>query len=208
MPSPDPVAASALAGLRHRGVAHADRDLGLAVAEPDCHLGTGRVLADVGQRLAHHPVGGAADHRGGQRRVAFLGQLGRDADRVRLGDQRGDPGQGDVLAIFGHGPQDADQVSQLVQRLAAGRAQFLGGAPGRIVAGGDAEGARLQDHQAEPVRDDVVHLARQPGALLRPGLLGQQGALPLGPLGAVAQRLDHAVPGREVQRRAAARPRS
>ena len=38
------------------------------------------------------------------------------------------------------------------------------------------------------MRDDVVHLARQPGPFLGPGLLGEQVALPLGAFGPVPQR--------------------
>ena len=92
-----------------------------------------------------------------------------------------------ALVSFRCGPQDADQIPQLVQGLDARRPQFLGRLPGRLVGGGDAQGAGLQHHQADPVGDHVMHLTGQPGPLLRPGLFGQQVLFALGPFGPIAQ---------------------
>jgi hypothetical protein len=56
------------------------------------------------------------------------------------------------------------------------------------VGRGHLDGARLKHHEAHPVPDRVVHLPGDPGALGEHGLAGQQFALALGPLGALAQR--------------------
>jgi hypothetical protein len=121
------------------------------------------------------------------------------AHRGGLRDQRGQPGGGRRLAAVRLGAQDADQIPQLVQRLAAVRAQILGGLPGGGVGGGHPQRPGLQHHQADPVRHHVVHLTGQPGAFLRPGLLGQQVTLPLGPLRPLGECLHQPPPGLEVQ---------
>ena len=63
-----------------------------------------------------------------------------------------------------------------------------------LVADGRAERLRLDDDQADVVRDDVVQLLRDPHALLGDRALGQQLALAIEPLGALAERLDARAP--------------
>ena len=48
----------------------------------------------------------------------------------------------------------------------------------------------VQRHQRDPVREHVVHLARDARALGQPGLVGEHPLLGLGPLGPLAQRPD------------------
>jgi hypothetical protein len=158
------------------------------------------MLAHVGQGLPDDPVRGPPDQRRGEGRVTLLGQLGRRAHADRLGDQRRQAVRGRRLVAVRMRAQDPDQVAQLVQGLAAGDPQVLGGLPGRLVRGGHPQRPGLQHHQADPVGHHVVHLARQPAPFLGPGLLGEQVALALGPVGPVAQRLQQRVAGPEVQR--------
>ena len=56
-----------------------------------------------------------------------------------------------------------------------------------LVARGRAERLRLDDDQADVVGDDVVELLRDPHALLGDGALGEQLALAVEQLGALAQ---------------------
>ena len=117
---------------------------------------------------------------------------GRPASRT-LGDQRveaGEPGLGrERRALVGHLAQHAEHAPQLGERRAPGllhrperTARPLGiGVEHRLGR------LRLHHHHAEAVRDHVVHLARQAGALLghrRPGLAL---ALALEPRGALLQ---------------------
>ena len=181
-------------------VGDGELDLRLAIADPHLDARAGCVLAHVRQCLADDPVHRACDHRRGQRGVTFLGEPGRDADGCRLGGQRGQACGRGVRVALGGGAQNTDQVPQLVQCLAARGAQVLGGAPGGLVLRGDAQRPGLQHHQADAVRHHVVHLTCQAGALVRPGLLGEQVALTLGPLGAFGEGPHHRVAGAEVQR--------
>lgn len=160
------------------------------------------MLAGVGQRLLDDPEGGAPDGGRGGRRVAVLGQLDRDADRRRVGDERGQVGQwlghrgGRPLGIAA---EQADHVAELFEGLAAGAAQLLGGGAGRLVRRPDPQRPRLQHHQRHPVRDDVVHLGGEPGPFLRAGPLGQQVPLPFGALRPVGERLHGAAARGGVQ---------
>ena len=94
-----------------RGVPHADPDLRFVVADLDGDLGAGRVLAYVRQRLADNPVHRAADHGGGELRVALLGQFGGSADGGRLGDQFGQGRGRGRLVVLGCRAEDADQIA-------------------------------------------------------------------------------------------------
>ena len=53
----------------------------------------------------------------------------------------------------------------------------------------------VQGHHRQAVGEDVVHLAGDPGALGRPGRLGPQRRLGLGPLGPLDQRVEQLVAG-------------
>ena len=77
-----------------------------------------------------------------------------------------------------------------------------------LVAGGRAERLRLDDDQADVVRDDVVELLRDPHALLGDRALGEQLALAVEPLGALAQRVDARAPAADVEAEAGGRPRT
>jgi len=123
------------------------------------------VLADVGQGLTHDAVHGAPDHRRGQGRVAVLDELGRRPHRGRLRDQRGEIWRRRRLVLVGRRvfwsrPQDADQVPQFVQRLAARGPQFLGGLPGRLVDGRGPGHGRHVERPRELAVDQVTRPAQ------------------------------------------------
>ena len=85
------------------------------------------------------------------------------------------------LAVAG----GADSLAQAAERACRG----LG-----ILLGGVATAVGLRDDDRERVRDDVVHLARDPGPLGRRRQLGLVVALDLEALGPVAQRGDRLAP--------------
>ena len=100
-------------------------------------------------------------------------QLDRQAGLLRALDERADPGHRrlrgaravlDLLVAV----QDAEQAPHLRERLAAGALDLRGG--GHRALGVALEdpprAARLHDHHADAVGDDVVHLAREPAALV------------------------------------------
>jgi hypothetical protein len=141
---------------RGGGVEDAQPDLRLVVADPDDHVRARRVLPHVPQRPARYPVDRPPDHGGGERGVALLDELGGSADGRRFADQLGQARDRQGLVILGRRPQNADQVTQLIQGLDIRGTEFLRRLPGGLVGRGDAERPRLQHHQAYPVRHDVV----------------------------------------------------
>ena len=70
--------------------------------------------------------------------------------------------------------QDAEQRPHLGERLAPGALDQLGGRDraGRIALQDPARAAGLHDHHRDGVRDDVVHLTRDPAALVGDRALG------------------------------------
>ena len=80
----------------------------------------------------------------------------------------------------GSGPrvlsQDADHAAQLLECLAGGRAQQLGGLAHRLdgKVGADLQRAGVQRDQGDSVREHVVHLACDPGALRHARPVGVQ----------------------------------
>ena len=87
----------------------------------------------------------------------------------------------------------------LGHRLAAEVGDPRGGLGHAVVGDGRAERLRLDDDQADVVRDDVVELLRDAHALLGDGPLGQQLALAVEALGALAQRLHARAPAADVE---------
>jgi hypothetical protein len=148
---------------------HGDRDAG-----PGVRPG---VLAHVGQRLLHDPVRRQPD--GGRHGPVDavehdLDVTGQQVGQVDEPRQRGAPGR---LV----GAQEPEQLAHVGERLPPG-----GGDPGERVGGdlgvlgrGVAGAVGLHDDDREPVRDDVVHLPGDPGALVggrqRDPLLGVAG---------------------------------
>ena len=136
------------------------------------HLGVAAgVLERVGQRLLHDAVGGEVDAGRQLARLAVDVQLDRQPGRAGALDQRAELVQrrlrrerGGLLA----GVQHAEQVAHLAQRLAAGALDQRRGLDRALrVAGEDApRAAGLDDHHRDAVGDDVVHLARDPAALV------------------------------------------
>ena len=109
----------------------------------------------------------------GQARSADL--VGERVETVESGLR----GELEVVAVAAH---RAEQAAHLGERAAAGaldaveRLRVLGQLAGQLVA----DGADLEHHHAHRVRDDVVQLARDPGALLGHGDACRRVALALG----------------------------
>ena len=174
-------------------------------AEPHLGAGTGTgVLEHVGERLLDDAVREQVDAGRKLPRQPIRGQRDVQARPAGLLDEPGEvreAGLGAQPVEAGLRSQDPEQVAQLVQRLASGllhRRHRPQGALG--VLGGDGLGrARLHRHEAHPVGDHVVQLARDAGPLLDhdPARLG--GLFPLQLGGALAAQPEPApdVPGHE-----------
>ena len=106
--------------------------------------------------------GPSTDSRAGSPALDHLLDERVELRRARLGRQR--------LAVRARlGPQDAEQAAHLGQRLAArvaDRAQ-RGGGGRRALLGARRRAVGLHDDDRQRVRDDVVQLAGDPGALER-----------------------------------------
>ena len=167
-PAPSPVAGPA--------AAVGDLQLELALAPAHAHLGGGlrRMLEHVGERLLDDPVGGEVEPGRQRPPLALLvqhhGQPGgtRALEQRVERAQRGLRRQRRLLLVR---VQHAEQPPHLGQRLAAGALDLLGRghrAPG-VALQDPPRAAGLHDHDADAVGDDVVHLARDPPALLGGG---------------------------------------
>nr|WP_233506919.1 hypothetical protein [Spongiactinospora gelatinilytica] len=95
--------------------------------------------------------------------------------------------------------QNADHLPQLGQGPPAGRPQVFGGLAHLLCGRGHAQRTGLQHHQADVVGDHVVHLARQAGAFLGPGLLDPEPLLAFGAFGPFGERGVEAALGVGVQ---------
>ena len=166
----------------------------------------GRVLARVGERLLHDPVGGPAD-RGvhGRAPSGAGGELARpcpacrDSSTSRARSSR--PGCGPSGASSSTRRRAARRPSAAARRAPAGRrsARCTASCSTRLrVGGGHLDRAGLQHHEAHPVADGVVHLAGDAGALAEHGLAGH----------AARARPRRARPARAARRAAAARVRA
>ena len=179
----------ACGGRRRRSRHHR----GVVVAQDDRGARRAGVLARVRERLLDDPVQRQLDAARQRPRRPLDAQLDRHAGALALGHEvaevadprlRREPELGGVAA------QHAEEPPELRERLAPG---VLHGAQRRHGALGIApedllRGARLHDHDAHRVRDDVVELARDPAALGGGGALDLLGALGLEPCGAVGER--------------------
>ena len=93
--------------------------------------------------------------------------------------------------------EDADHLTQLVERLVDARADDPGGAGELLGRGVRAvlECPGVGGEQREPVGEDVVHLAGDARALGRARLGHPAGLLGLGPAGLLAERFEQRLPG-------------
>ena len=171
------VAAEPLA--RRAGAAVGDLELELALAPAHVHLG-GRVvgvLERVRQPLLHDAEGGEVEPGGQRAPLALDVQLDRQAGLARALDERADArhrrlrGARVVLVVVA--VQDAEQPPHLGERLAARALDLRRGGDRalRVALEDPPRAAGLHDHHADAVRDDVVHLARDPAALVGRGAL-------------------------------------
>ena len=175
-------------------VGDADQQLVRAVPQP--HLGRcagTRVLADVGERFLHDPVhrdGQPAGHRQGRAlhcvgdAHACLAGLRHQPRYLRHLGGRAERWRGRV------GAQHAEQVAHLGHRLPSGRADLGEGLPGLFRRGVEDVPAAvgLRHHDAEIVRDHVMQLPGDPGALVRGGGTGAGVPLTLGADGPFLKR--------------------
>ena len=142
-----------------------------------------RVLAHVGERLLHDPVGGEVEAGGQLARLAALtsSATGTPAPRARStsASSCASPGCGRelvaVLLLAQHAEQPPHVARAPRRRSRGSRAAARGRARGRVERGLGRVG--LDGDHADAVGDDVVELARDPRALLGDG--GLRGALPL-----------------------------
>jgi hypothetical protein len=136
--------------------------------------GTG-VLEGVGERFLNDPKRGDV-HAGRQiERLALDGQLDRKPGRGEACQQLVDASQarlwskGQLRVVL---TQHSEQAAHLGQRLLPGALNLIERPAGLNGAGGQfaPAAARLQHHDADGVRDDVMQLPRDSRALLRNGL--------------------------------------
>ena len=147
------------------------------------------VLDRVGQRLLHDAVDGELG-AGAERARARRSTVERDrqAGGARALDERAEPVERRRCGAVGRALEHAEQD------IASRRARRCRRARMRAAACSARSGSRredapraagLHDHHADAVRDDVVHLARDPAALVGDRLL----RLALAPLGGERGRL-------------------
>jgi hypothetical protein len=130
----------------------------------------GRVAHDVDERLLDDAKGGGVDAGRQVEGVAAHVELDRQPGRAHALHERPDPLQRGLRRqreLLVAAPQDAEQAAQLPERLSAGLLdRGDGGAGARGVGRHGALGGRgLDEHDRHVVGDDVVQLARDPGAL-------------------------------------------
>jgi hypothetical protein len=164
------------------------------------------VLAGVRQALLDDPVRRAPGRRRDRGGVDV--HLGADAHtrRARLGDERGQVGERRLRAGGGRGvlvAEHPDHAAQVVERVVRAGADDRGGAGdlvgcGRGALRAELERPRVQRDEREAVGEDVVHLARDAGALVVARLLDAQLLLGLGALGPLAEREDELAAGPDV----------
>ena len=167
------------------GDAHLERVL--APLEPHLRRRAAGVLDGVGQRLLHDAVDGELGARAEEAALAADLERHGQARLARALDQLAQPVELGRRGPVGGGLEHAQEDVHLGERVGAGAADARRGLLGAPRIGGEdpAGAAGLDDHHADAVRDDVVHLARDPAALLGDRLL----RLALAPLGGERRRL-------------------
>ena len=132
------------------------------------------VLDDVGQRLLHDLVGDHVERRR-KRSWLFHADVGADSggvdslgEAIQIREARAAAKIGIGVAV--QHPDDAAEIGERVAPAVADHRQRVIRL-GRIARRDQTGGARLHDHHAHAVCDDVVEVARNPVAFLR-GRLG------------------------------------
>ncbi len=136
-----------------------------------------RVLEHVGQRFLDDAESGEIEIRGQVDRPAVSLVLHLQPAGAQPVEQQTDPGKAErcTTELVIVAPQHADDSAQVSQRVASGgrdRGQRVAGRS-RVADSHEPRGAGLDDHHAHTVRNDIMQLTRDPGALF-----GEQ---PLGP---------------------------
>jgi hypothetical protein len=173
-----------VARLRVADVGHLERDLGVAVPEPNRGVARIRCLERPFERLLDHPVGREVDARGERGLLALDLELDRQAGRPCARDEVADVGERGLRSqrqLLVVAAQHAEQVPDLGERLAAGRLDRREGALGHVglLAHEPFGGAGLADHRRDRRADHVVELPGDPRALLCDGGAGARGAVAL-----------------------------
>lgn len=188
-------------GRRRAGhlIVHGEVQLAGHVPQPDVGGGSSRVLVHIGQRLLDQPVRGALGRRVQQPGGARRGQFDPHTGRARLVDQPGQVGQGrlrrtrrGLLAFVD--PQHAEYLAQLVQRLPADLADEPDLAGVLAIRHADFQGSGVDDHQADPMGDHIMHLPGDPRPLFHTGLRRQQVLLTFEAFGLLPQVQHHRPP--------------
>jgi hypothetical protein len=183
-------------------VGHFEPDLAGQVGEAYLRRLGSRVLEDIRQRLLDHAVERELRARRQQERPPGHGQARRQASRADGRQQVIDVSEGRLRCVLGCVllAHDAEQAAHLGERGPAGVRDVAhdGHRLIRILHGriGGAVGER--DHDRKIVRDDVVHLPRDPGPLGGRGELRLVVPLALQPIGAVDKRREIEPPGTNV----------
>lgn len=159
--------------------------------EGDAHDRAGGVLGSVGQRFLDDPVAGPSDAVGRRSRHG-VGEPDVEARGAGVGHQVGEPVEGGLrrFRAAGAGAEHAEDLPQLLQRLVG----TLGDAPDQdaVLLGREVtavvEHPGLHGDQGDAVRQDVVHLARDPVAFQRPCLRRPRALLPFRALRPLPQR--------------------
>src|SRR5438128_2144945 len=166
-------AVSALVAVAPTGAVVHDRQLDVAVAVADEHLGVrrARVLERVREPFLDEPVGGQVDTGGKRYRLSLDAQLHREPGLARLHDQALELLEGRLRGERGRllgPPEDADHPPHLRERLTARLLDDKQGRAFLLLVGLQEPPDRggLHGHDADAVADDVVELARDPRALL------------------------------------------
>jgi hypothetical protein len=169
---------------------------------PHPDLGSGRVLAGVGQPFLDDPVGVPADPRRDRPQVGErVLQRQRHAGPPGLVDELRQVGQDGLrtLALLDGvavGAQHADHLPQVLGRLEGGAADDAGGAGdlGGAGLGGELQRAGVQGQQRDPVGEHVVHLPGDPFPLQSPCLLDAELLPLLGLAGPLLERAHQQAP--------------
>jgi hypothetical protein len=196
----EPVASAAVAGLRAAVVR--DLELERVLLPPDGDPGASRacVAERVRQRLLDDPIRGEVDARRQLPRLAFDLELHRKASLANGPDEHVDGAHRGLRRELGHRAllaEQADEPAHLGERLAPRRLDHLERLPFSLLIGTQeaAHRTRLNGHDGDGVRHDVVQLARDPAALLGDRAVGGRDRI----LRALHPR-DASVRGVEVQR--------
>ncbi len=158
-------ARAVVADLERRARRSADQSTVTVVgARPACLSALVRASWTIRYAARSSPAGSARRSPRNSSTVGQPGGAGAGDELADLGQRRLRRERGRLVGAVEH----AEQVAHLAQRLAAGALDPRRGLEraGRVAVEDAARAAGLHDHHAHRVRDEVVHLARDPAPLV------------------------------------------